>query len=86
MEDRISAGLYLEMTDGPLDEYAKTRVTDVLTGYHFRRSARPAQGQLTGSPTIGLSLVLISPRDPADAQALRIRYVNGFRRVGERIA
>jgi hypothetical protein len=26
---------------------------------------------LTGRPTIGLSLVLISPRDPADAQALR---------------
>lgn len=120
MEDRITAGLYLEMTDGPLDEYAETRVPDVLvgsgveratwwenvnrdrtdlprrldefthlgvyevgtafvappvpsgiTGYHFRRFPRPAQGRLTGSPTIGLSLVLISPRDPADAQAVR---------------
>src|SRR3954470_15580358 len=42
-----------------------------VTGHHFRHYPRPGQGRLTGDPTIGLSLVLISPRDPADAQALR---------------
>ena len=41
------------------------------TGHHFRHHRRPGQGRLTGKPTVGLSLVLISPRDPADAQALR---------------
>lgn len=38
---------------------------------HYRRTPRPGQGRLTGRPTRGISLVLISPRDPADAQALR---------------
>ncbi len=120
MEDRITAGLYLEMTDRPLPAYAQERVPEVLaadgvnratwwenvnrdrddlprrlpefshlgvyevddhfrapqtaadiTGLHFRHSPRPGQGRLTGRPTVGLSLVLISPRDPADAQALR---------------
>ena len=120
MEDRITPGLYLEMTDRPLDRYVEERVPDVVamtgvsratwwvnvqrdrddlprhldefdhlgvyevdstfaapstpsdvTGYHFRHYPRPGQGRLTGRPTIGLSLVLISPRDPADAQALR---------------
>src|SRR6185295_358322 len=40
-------------------------------GLHFRRYPRPAQGSLSGRPTIGLSLVLISPRRPEQAQALR---------------
>ncbi len=120
MEDRITPGLYLEMTDGPIAEYVATRVPDLhthdtvqratwwenvhryradlprvldeftylavyevtddfvapatpegITGHHFRRYPRPGQGRLTGNPTIGLSLVLISPRDPTDAQALR---------------
>jgi hypothetical protein len=44
---------------------------DGITGHHFRRTPRPGQGVLTGNPTIGLSLVLISPKDPAQAQALR---------------
>ena len=35
-----------------------------ITGYHFRHYPRPGQGRLTGKPTIGLSLVLISPRQP----------------------
>ncbi|MCZ7525421.1 MAG: hypothetical protein M5U14_02950 [Acidimicrobiia bacterium] len=42
-----------------------------MTGYHYRHHARPAQGRLTGGPTVGLLLVLISPRRPEDAQALR---------------
>jgi hypothetical protein len=42
-----------------------------VAGHHFVRTGRPGQGRLTGRPTIGLSLVLISPRNPEGAQALR---------------
>src|SRR5215207_5494642 len=44
---------------------------DGITGYHFLRTPRPGQGCLTGRPTLGLMLVLISPRRPEQAQALR---------------
>jgi hypothetical protein len=122
VEDRVTAGLYLEMTDAMTpDEYAAARADDVLTldgveratwwrnvkrdrrdlprvldefdtlgvfevdesftaprslppgisGHHFRRTPRPGQGRLTGRPTIGLSLVLISPTTPDRAQELR---------------
>ena len=120
MEDRHTAGLYLEMTDMPLEDYAVRRVPEVLalegveratwwrnvhrdrddlprvlpefdhlavyevddgfrapstpegvTGHHFRRYRRPGQGVLTGKPTLGLSLVLISPKEPERAQELR---------------
>jgi hypothetical protein len=39
--------------------------------HHFRRTPRPGQGRLTGRPTVGLMLVLISPRRADQAQALR---------------
>jgi len=42
-----------------------------VTGHHFVRTPRPGQGRLTGNPTVALSLVLISPTTPAEAQALR---------------
>jgi hypothetical protein len=42
-----------------------------ISGHHFRRTPRPGQGRLTGRPTIGLSLVLISPTEAAHAQDLR---------------
>lgn len=120
MEDRITPGLYLEMTDGPLEAYVAGRIPELLahhgvaratwwenvargrtdlprklpefsflgvfevgdaftapstpegvTGHHFRHYPRPGQGRLTGKPTIGLSLVLISPRAADQAQALR---------------
>ncbi len=120
MEDRITAGLYLEMTDGALDAYVAERVEQVLqragaqratwwrnvrrdrddlprvlpefdhlavyevddtfvspstpagvTGHHFRHYPRPGQGTISGRPTIGLSLVLISPNEPREAQQLR---------------
>ncbi len=120
MEDRTAAGLYLEMTDGPIDAYAGGRVPEVLsapgalratwwencvrdrtdlprklpefaylgvfevdadfapppvppgvTGHLFHRTSRPGQGRLTGKPTVGLSLVLISPRSPDGAPSLR---------------
>jgi hypothetical protein len=38
---------------------------------HQFRQCRPAQGVLSGRPTRGLELVLISPRSEAGAQALR---------------
>jgi hypothetical protein len=121
VEDRLTPGLYLEMTDAMSpDEYASARAGDVLavpgvqratwwrnlkrdrrdlprvldefdtlgvyevddtftapatpedvSGHHFRRTPRPGQGRLSGRPTIGLSLVLISPTTPDQAQALR---------------
>jgi hypothetical protein len=117
VEDRNTPGLYLEMTDEPIDAYAARRVPEVLAlpgvqratwwrnvkrdrtdlprvvdefdhlgvyevdetftkpgdarGLHFARTPRPGQGIITGRPTIGLSLVLISPHERADAQALR---------------
>jgi hypothetical protein len=120
MEDRLTPGLYLEMTDRALEAYASERVPTVLahagvqratwwrnvhrdrddlprvlpefdhlgvyevdegftpppspadvTAHHFRRTPRPGQGVITGTPTIGLSLVLISPKDPDRAQELR---------------
>ena len=42
-----------------------------VTGHHFRHYPRPGQGIVTGRPTVGLSLVLISPKEPARAQELR---------------
>jgi hypothetical protein len=120
VEDRLTAGLYLEMTDAPLDAYERERVPEVLerpgvsratwwrnvnrdrtdlprvlpefdhlgvfevdgsfarpapangiAGYHFIRTPRPGQGVITGRPTVGLSLVLISPEEPARARELR---------------
>jgi len=40
-------------------------------GWRFDRTPRPGQGRLTGRDTIGLLLVLISPRHEDGAQALR---------------
>jgi hypothetical protein len=120
VEDRITPGLYLEMTDLPVDDYVRDRVPEVMTlpgvqratwwrnvkrdrpdlprvlpefdhlgiyevdegfgappappgiaGHHFRHYRRPGQGVITGRPTIGLSLVLISPDAPEHAQELR---------------
>jgi hypothetical protein len=120
VEDRLTPGLYLEMTDGDIDDYARQRVPAVLAhpgvqratwwrnahpdrddlprvlpecghlgvyevdagfvppdappdirNHLFRRTTRPGQGIITGRPTIGLLLVLISPREAAGAQALR---------------
>ena len=42
-----------------------------IAGHHFVRTPRPGQGRLTGKPTVSLSLVLISPTSPPEAQALR---------------
>jgi hypothetical protein len=44
---------------------------DGFAQHTFVRTPRPGQGTLSGKPTIGLSLVLISPHDEARAQELR---------------
>jgi len=51
--------------------FAPPETPDGITGHHFRRTPRPGQGRLTGKPTVGLSLVLISPTEAARAQDLR---------------
>jgi hypothetical protein len=120
VEDRLTPGLYLEMTDCPADDYPASRVPELLAqpgvervtwwenacrdrtdlprkipefgllgvcevgegfsapstpdgiaGHLFRRTPRPGQGCLTGKPTLGIMLVLISPRQPEQAQDLR---------------
>ena len=53
------------------DEFRAPETPAGVTGHHFRRYRRPGQGVLTGRPTIGLSLVLISPKEPDRAQELR---------------
>jgi hypothetical protein len=111
MEDRLGAGLYLEMGGGEVLDRAPDLLSasgiDRVTiwenacpdrtdfprklpecshllvgeahgalgepgpGLKFERTARPGQGRLTGLPTLGLLLVLISPGRPGQAQELR---------------
>jgi hypothetical protein len=122
VEDRVPAGLHLELVTGPIEPYVATRLDLVLkipgvtratwwanarrdrddlprdlpefdhlvvyetdgtaTGavpappagvraLPFLRTRRPGQGRLTGRPTLGLVLVLISPRAPEGAGSLR---------------
>jgi|SRR5436190_3222241 len=51
--------------------FAPPSTPAAITGHHFLRTPRPGQGRLTGKPTVSLSLVLISPKTPDQAQALR---------------
>ena len=44
---------------------------DVSESHVFVRHTRPSQGVLTGTPTLGLLIVWISPRTPELADALR---------------
>jgi hypothetical protein len=53
------------------ESFAAPSTPEGVSGHHFRHYPRPGQGRLTGKPTVGLSLVLISPRQPQQAQALR---------------
>jgi hypothetical protein len=53
------------------DEFKAPQTPPDIRGLHFRHYRRPGQGILTGKPTLGLELVLISPREAAGAQALR---------------
>jgi len=53
------------------DDFSVPQTPKGIRGLHFRHYQRPGQGILTGKPTLGLELVLISPRDPTGEQALR---------------
>ena len=53
------------------ERFAPPAPLEGIAGHLFHTTARPGQGRLTGRPTIGLSLVLISPRTPEEAPALR---------------
>jgi len=53
------------------DEFVAPEPDPNVPAHHFRRTPRPGQGRLSARPTTGLSLVLISPRSPEQAQALR---------------
>ena len=66
MSDFATLGLY---ECGP-DFVAPDPPGDVR-GIHFEHGVRPGQGTVGAGPTLGLELVLISPRRPDDAQALR---------------
>jgi hypothetical protein len=46
-------------------------VPDDIAGLCFDHYPRPGQGTISDRPTLGLELVLISPRSPDEAQALR---------------
>src|SRR5437763_2614642 len=71
-----------DRTDLPrkIDEFLFLGITELgdgfeppadSSGWHFRRCPRPGQGVLTGGPTRGLLVVLVSPRQPEQAQAFR---------------
>jgi hypothetical protein len=76
---------WLERDDLPrrMDEFGWLAVYEADDGFtpppthtgvralHFARTARPGQGRLTGNETLGLLLVLISPRREEDAARLR---------------
>ena len=51
------------------DTFEAPDQADRIHSHHFRRYPRPAQGSLSDRPTVGISLVLISPRRPDQAQA-----------------
>jgi hypothetical protein len=53
------------------DAFSAPVVADGTTGIHFKRTPRPGQGVLTGEPTTGVLLVLISPRTPGGTTSLR---------------
>lgn len=50
---------------------ARPDAIEGFASHHFLRTSRPGQGTLSGKPTTGISLVLISPKDEARAQELR---------------
>lgn len=53
------------------DDFDPPMTPEGSTGLHFRRTSRPGQGIITGTPTTGVLLVLISPKSPDGAKALR---------------
>jgi hypothetical protein len=46
-------------------------IPEDIKGYCFDHCPRPGQGTISGKPTLGLELVLISPSTPEQSQSLR---------------
>ncbi|MAE69827.1 MAG: hypothetical protein CME06_05095 [Gemmatimonadetes bacterium] len=52
-------------------DFVPPSLPDGIRGLHFRHYPRPGQGFLSAEKTMGLMLVLVSPREESGAQALR---------------
>jgi hypothetical protein len=68
---RIRDGRTLVVTEARQGYEPPAPAPDTSESHCFRRFPRPSQGILTGGPTLGLSVVWISPRTPDLAQQLR---------------
>ncbi len=53
------------------DNFSPPAVPEGTTGLHFKRTPRPGQGVLTGRPTTGVLLVLITSRTSEGVTSLR---------------
>ncbi len=53
------------------DAFSPPELTDATRALRFARTPRPAQGNLSGKPTLGLEFVLVSPKADVGAQELR---------------
>jgi hypothetical protein len=54
-----------------MDGFTSPADAEDYRGHHYRRVPRPAQGILSGSPTLALEIVMVSPLTTAGAQVLR---------------
>jgi hypothetical protein len=68
---RIRDGRCLVVVEADLNFRSPPKPAGVSEAHCFRRHPRPSQGVLTGTPTLGLMIVWISPRSPELAQGLR---------------
>ena len=66
IEDFTTFGVFEATRD-----FVPPETPEDIRGLHFRHYPRPGQGFLTGKPTLGVMLVLISPREDSGAQPLR---------------
>ena len=64
--DFATLGIYEAKPD-----FVPPALPDGIRGIHFRHYPRPGQGFLSAEKTLGLMLVLVSPREELGAQALR---------------
>jgi hypothetical protein len=68
---RIQDGRTLVVAEAGAGFAAPSPGPGVLHAHCFRRHSRPSQGVLTEGPTLGLSIVWISPKTPDLARSLR---------------
>ena len=52
-------------------DFEPPKTPEGTRGHLFHRTSRPGQGILSNKPTLGLELVLVSPRKPEQAQEFR---------------